>query len=122
MSGWPCPLSGASGRTGHPLRLCPVRPGAPIRGIRRFAAFLFELAELLFLPAPAAFGKDAREQVGGWLGLRMLLAPFSGERALDRRLEQRDAIELQLVPHALQRPNPGIEVGQQFVERIGAPP
>jgi hypothetical protein len=49
---------------------------------------------LLLFPVPAAFGKDALEQFGGWLGLRMLLAPFCGERAFDRRLEHCGAIEL----------------------------
>src|SRR5437867_2816569 len=50
----------------------------------RFFAGGGELAELLFLPASAAFGEDAGEQGRRWFRGRMLLPPFGGQRAFHR--------------------------------------
>ena len=83
-----------------------------------FAGF-FELLELGFFPAAAAFGEDAGEQGGGWLGGGMLGAPLGGQRAFHRRLQHRRTVVLQLRLHPLQSCHARIEVGEEFVERVG---
>ena len=114
------------GRPAPPFRQCwqasGIRRGGllvlrfPIPG--RCFALLFEFAELILLPAAAAFHEDALQQFAGGFGVRVFFAPVRGERAFHRSLENRGSIELQLVPYPLQSRNARIEVGEQFVEGI----
>ena len=75
-------------------------------------------------PGPEGVKRDTwicrmLEQLGCRLSLRKLIAPFGGERPFHRRLEHRGTIELQTYPALLQRRDTGVEVGEQFVERVG---
>ena len=84
--------------------------------LRRLLARLGELGELVFLPLAAAFGEDAFEEDGGGFGVGVLRPPVLGELALDRRLEDGGPIPLQVGSHSLQGDDPGIEVGEEFLD------
>ena len=78
-----------------------------------------ELCELLFLPATTALNEESAEQFSGRLSVRMLRAPLSGQCPLNRRLQHRGTIELQLRPRTLQRRHRSVEVREEFVECVG---
>ena len=50
------------------------------------------------------------------------LSPLGSERAFHRRLQHGGPVLPQLRPHALQCLDSGIEVGEQFVERVNDAP
>ena len=79
-------------------------------------ACLGELGQLVFLPLAAALGEDAFEEDGGGFGVGVLRPPVLGELALDRRLEDGGTIPLQVGSHPLQGDDPGIEVGEKFLD------
>ncbi len=54
--------------------------------------------------------------VGGAFGFGVLRPPVLSEFALDRRLEDGGSIPLQVGSHPLQGDDPGIEVGEEFLD------
>ncbi len=86
--------------------------------IRRLFPRVLVLLDLSFLPPPAAFSEDALEKLRCGFDVGMGFAPLGGERAFHRRLEHGGPVLPELRPHALQRLYPGVEVGEQFVERV----
>ncbi|WP_169168866.1 hypothetical protein [Acidovorax sp. SRB_24] len=74
----------------------------------------FEFGRLPGLPAGAALGEDALQQLRARLGRDVAGAPVRRQRALDSRLEQRLAVLRELLLSRLQLGHAGVEVGQEF--------
>ena len=89
-------------------------PGLPV--LRRGLALGLESGQLLRFPAGAAFLQDAGEQVGAGFARRVPGASVGGERAFDRRLQQRLAIARELFLRRFQFGHAEIQIVQQFFE------
>ena len=83
-----------------------------------------KLGELAGFPAAAALGQDAGQQRGAGFKGRCFprspgvlgCTPFGGERAFDRRFQQRLAVLPQLFLRRLEFRHAHVQVGQQFFE------
>ena len=90
--------------------------GFPV--LRRRLLSLLELADLVLLPAPAAFHEDSFQEFGAGLGLWIAAPPVSGERTFNRGLQHRGAIELQPFARPFQRRDAGVDIGEECVKSI----